>query len=102
MPAAREPLPRSLQPLPDESLPGFLLRLTHRLDLTPHQVARRVGLITPDDPHAKVPASHLLMIQSARLDAFAEATRMTPVDDHVIPRAQRHVIPQVLASSMST
>ncbi|MBA3574866.1 MAG: transposase, partial [Pseudonocardiales bacterium] len=24
------------------------------------------------------------------------------VDDHVIPRAQRHVIPQVLASSMST
>src|SRR6476661_5278962 len=54
MPAAQAPLPRSLEPLPDESLPGFLLRLTHRLDLTPHQLARRVTLIPPDDPHAKV------------------------------------------------
>jgi len=27
---------------------------------------------------------------------------MVPVNDHVIPRARRHVIPQVLALSMST
>jgi hypothetical protein len=27
------PLPRSLDPLPDESLPGYLLRLAHRLGL---------------------------------------------------------------------
>ena len=26
------PLPRSLDPLPDEVLPGYLLRLAHRLD----------------------------------------------------------------------
>ncbi|MEV6129152.1 TniQ family protein [Streptomyces violaceusniger] len=80
MPAAQAPLPRSLDPLPEESLPGFLLRLTHRLDLTPHQLARRVTLIPPDDPHARVSAAHLLMMQSARLHAFADVTRMTPAD----------------------
>lgn len=68
MPAAQAPLPRSLEPLPDESLPGFLLRLTHRLDLTPHQLARRVTLIPSGDPHARVSAAHLLMMQSARLN----------------------------------
>ncbi|MYT23691.1 hypothetical protein GTW69_25985 [Streptomyces sp. SID7760] len=80
MAAAQAPLPRSLEPLPDESLPGFLLRLTHRLDLTPHQLARRVTLIPPDDPHARVSAAHLLMMQPARLHAFAEVTRMTTAD----------------------
>ncbi|MFJ6247450.1 MULTISPECIES: TniQ family protein [unclassified Streptomyces] len=80
MPAAQAPLPRSLEPLPDESLPGFLLRLTHRLDLTPHQLARRVTLIPPDDPHARVSAAHLLMMEPARLHAFAGVTRMTTAD----------------------
>ncbi|MGV9884086.1 TniQ family protein [Streptomyces sp. NPDC003006] len=93
MPAAQIPLPRSLDPLPDESLPGFLLRLTHRLDLTPHQLARRVTLIPPDDPHAKVSAAHLLMMQSDRLHAFAEATRMTTADADALtlrPYADRY------------
>lgn len=93
MPAAQAPLPRSLEPLPEESLPGFLLRLTHRLDLTPHQLARRVTLIPPDDPHAKVSAAHLLMMQSARLRAFAEVTRMTPADADALtlrPYADRY------------
>ncbi|GGU42736.1 TniQ family protein [Streptomyces daghestanicus] len=80
MPAAQAPLPRSLDPLPGESLPGFLLRLTHRLDLTPYQLARRVTLISPDDPHARASAAHLLTMQSARLQAFADVTRMTPAD----------------------
>ncbi|MFG2631716.1 TniQ family protein [Streptomyces sp. NPDC048473] len=78
--AARAPLPRSLEPLPDESLPGFLLRLAHRLDLAPQQLARRVKLITPEDPHARVSAANLLMMPSDRLHAFAEAVRMTPAD----------------------
>ncbi|MEW1724806.1 TniQ family protein [Streptomyces sp. NPDC093109] len=56
----------------------FLLRLSHRLDLAPQQLARRVELVTPEDLHAKVPAGNLLMIEPARLHAFAEATRMTP------------------------
>ncbi|MGW4984764.1 TniQ family protein [Streptomyces mirabilis] len=78
--AVQAPLPRSLEPLPDESLPGFLLRLAHRLDLAPQQLARRVKLVTPEDPHARVSAANLLMMPSDRLHAFAEAVRMTPAD----------------------
>ncbi len=32
-------LPRSLAPLPDESLLGFLLRMAHRLDTSPLRLA---------------------------------------------------------------
>ena len=38
------PLPRSLDPLPDESLIGFMLRLSHRLDLPPARIATLTGL----------------------------------------------------------
>ncbi|MER7151405.1 TniQ family protein [Streptomyces lydicus] len=76
MNVAQDPLPRSLIPLPDESLPGFLLRLAHRLDLPPGQVARRTGLA--HSPTARAPASHLLMLESAPLNAFAHSTRVTP------------------------
>ncbi|MBH1935723.1 TniQ family protein [Streptomyces sp. AV19] len=75
-----DPLPRSLQPLPDESLPGFLLRLAHRLDLTPRQVAWRAGLVNTDSPSAKAPASCLLMLESRPLHAFARSARLAPVD----------------------
>ena len=39
------PLPRSLDPLPEEALPGYLLRLAHRLGLTParSQAAAKPG-----------------------------------------------------------
>jgi hypothetical protein len=37
-------LPRSLDPLPDESLTGFLLRLSHRLEQPPARVAVITGL----------------------------------------------------------
>ncbi|MER7178636.1 TniQ family protein [Streptomyces hyaluromycini] len=80
MPAAKDPLPRSLEPLPDESLPGFLLRLAHRLDLTPSHVARRASLITAEVAQAKVPASHLLMMEDVVLRVFADATRIAPAE----------------------
>lgn len=32
------PLPRSLDPLPDESIIGFVLRLAHRLEIPPARV----------------------------------------------------------------
>ncbi|MFI5501081.1 TniQ family protein [Nocardia asteroides] len=38
------PLPRSLAPLDDETLPGYILRLSHRLDLAPAQVIDVTGL----------------------------------------------------------
>ena len=70
-------LPRSLVPLPDEALPGYLLRLAHRLDLTPARILQLTGLAGGD---ARFPCrtSHELMI---RLDpgaheAFCRATRL--------------------------
>jgi hypothetical protein len=46
MPSPR-PLPRSLVPLPGESLPGFLLRLSCRLNQPPARIAELTGL-APD------------------------------------------------------
>jgi len=68
------PLPRSLDPLPDESLPGYLLRLAHRLDLTPQRVAELTGLAKPG---GAAPAEHMLDLDETTLDAFARATRLT-------------------------
>jgi len=41
------PLGRSLDPLPGESLNGFLLRLSSRLRVSPVQLARLAGIIRP-------------------------------------------------------
>src|SRR5260370_18933080 len=43
MPQPR-PLSRSLIPVPGESLPGFLLRLSYRLSLPPARLAELAGL----------------------------------------------------------
>ncbi|MFE4540455.1 TniQ family protein [Streptomyces scopuliridis] len=56
-------------------------------------MARRVTLIPPHDPHARVSAAHLLMMQSARLHTFADVTRMTPADADALtlrPYADRY------------
>jgi hypothetical protein len=63
-------LPRSLDPLPGESLCGFVLRLAHRLGLTPFELAKLTGL---------EPAGHLVSSRLLSLDAagsFARATRL--------------------------
>ncbi|WP_161500543.1 TniQ family protein [Streptomyces antimycoticus] len=39
------PLPRSLNPVPDETLPSFLLRLAHRLTIAPLRLAEHIGLL---------------------------------------------------------
>jgi hypothetical protein len=43
------PLARSLDPLPGESLAGFLLRLAYRMGSTPHRVATLCGLTCRSD-----------------------------------------------------
>jgi len=45
------PLPRSLDPPPDEALPGYLLRLAHRLGLAPARIMQLTGLTAGRDGH---------------------------------------------------
>jgi hypothetical protein len=70
-------LPRSLAPLPDESLPGYLLRLAHRLELSPARLAQITGLAQPPDGAR---ASSMLTLPPATTSAFAHATRLTTAD----------------------
>jgi TniQ len=69
------PLPRSLAPLPDESLPGYLLRLAHRLDLSPAHLAVRTGLAPTRTAH--LPAGRMFALDPAMADQFAAATRLS-------------------------
>jgi len=69
-------LPRSLDPLPDESLAGFLLRLSFRLGVPAGQIAALGGLVP--GRCIMIPASRMLFLDDATTCVFAEATRLTP------------------------
>ncbi|MFD5082547.1 TniQ family protein [Kitasatospora sp. NPDC058406] len=63
--------------MPDESMPGFILRLAHRLDRSPGEIIRRTGLTTGHRANGTIaPAGHLLMLEESRLLAFCTATRV--------------------------
>jgi TniQ len=72
------PLPRSLDPLSDESLPGYLLRLAHRLSITPARLANLTGLTSENRQGSRVPAGVLVHLPTTARDTFAAATRLTP------------------------
>ncbi len=74
--APRRPLPRSLEPLADESLPGYLLRLAHRLDLSPARLAEVTGLTL----QAGVPVSRMLALEPAMADEFGRMTRLSAAE----------------------
>ena len=68
-------LPRSLDPLPQESLPGFVLRLAHRLERTPGRIAWLTGLAPPTRMGSEqVPASMMLYLDPHVATRFARAT----------------------------
>jgi hypothetical protein len=71
------PLSRSLDPLPGESLYGFLLRLSCRLEVTPELLSRRTGLIEdlPGNAWARTVLGLSLPPRTA-MD-FATATRLS-------------------------
>lgn len=71
-------LPRSLDPLPLESLPGYLLRLAHRLDLPPLRIAALTGLIPPQG--TAVPASRLFALEPAMAETFSRTTRLSTTE----------------------
>ena len=70
------PLPRSLDPLPDESLPGYLLRLAHRLALAPARVMQLTGLTAGRDGRQPPRLSLMMRLDEAPAGAFARVTRL--------------------------
>ena len=74
------PLPRSLDPLPDESLPGYLLRLAHRLGLAPARVMQLTGLTAGRDGHQPARRSLMMHLDEAPAGAFARVTRLTAAE----------------------
>ncbi|WP_033825843.1 TniQ family protein [Kitasatospora sp. MBT63] len=69
------PLPRSLAPLPEESMAGFLLRLSFRIRRSPARTAELAGLGPVRD--GRLSTDHLLGLAPAAATAFAAATRLT-------------------------
>jgi hypothetical protein len=73
------PLPRSLDPLPGESLPGYILRLAHRLDRAPGRIAILTGLShrIPGRSTTTVPVGRMLHLDTTTAVTFAHATRLS-------------------------
>ncbi|HEX2745626.1 MAG TPA: TniQ family protein [Streptosporangiaceae bacterium] len=71
------PLGRSLIPLPGESLPGFILRLSCRLQLPSARIAALTGLMPAGHSGAWAPASLLTEIPEPAGRTFAYMTRLT-------------------------
>jgi hypothetical protein len=74
---ALPPLGRSLAPVPGESLPGFLLRLSNRLNLAPARIAELTGLATGRPGKSPLPAGLLAGIPGPGRRIFARMTRLT-------------------------
>jgi hypothetical protein len=72
------PLPRSLDPLPDESLPGFLLRLAYRLGVSPARLVVLTGLSMNMRHRITAPFSLTMQLAPEARDAFVRTTRLTP------------------------
>ncbi|MFJ6620018.1 TniQ family protein [Kitasatospora sp. NPDC091335] len=71
-------LARSLEPLAEESLPGYLLRLAHRLGRTPARLAQLTRLSTePRGRAVRLPAHLLVSLRPDTTEAFASATRLS-------------------------
>src|SRR6266581_4059051 len=76
MPAPR-PLTRSLIPVPGESLPGFLLRLSYRLNLPPARIADLAGLRSAGVRGSRLPPILAAGIPAPALLVFTRVTRLT-------------------------
>ena len=71
-----QPLGRSLVPLAGESLPGFLLRLSFRLNLAPAELAAVTGLTAAGNAGG-LHAATLTAVPEAARRAFTHMTRLT-------------------------
>ncbi|MGW2017345.1 TniQ family protein [Streptomyces sp. NPDC001927] len=81
------PLPRSLEALSGESLVSYLLRLGHRLDLSPLHLIRAADWIKRNNPN-HFPGSLLLDLSKPRAEAFARLTGQTAREVSALTLAQ--------------
>jgi hypothetical protein len=72
-------LPNSLDPLPDESLVGFLLRLSHRLECSPARILELAGFAGAPGRQSVsgIPHHAMLQLTSRERDGLARAARLT-------------------------
>ncbi|MFD6658270.1 TniQ family protein [Streptomyces parvus] len=70
------PLARSLTPLQEESLPGFLLRLSSRLEIPPSRLAVRCSLAEHSVHNTRIPTRLLQELLGPTAQRFAQATRL--------------------------
>ncbi|MFC8793068.1 TniQ family protein [Streptomyces cinereoruber] len=73
------PLPRSLDPLPDEALTGYILRLAHHLGTSPGAIAIRTGLTggRKEDVLFRIPMRLLHDLEPEQLRLFTRTTRLS-------------------------
>ncbi|MFF2361177.1 TniQ family protein [Streptomyces sp. NPDC058122] len=69
-------LARSLVPLPGESLPGLLLRLSYRLERTPHRIAVLCGL----NKGYRIPGPHLLKLPEALANRTSHCLQLSSAE----------------------
>lgn len=67
------PLARSLAPLTEESLPGLILRLAHRLERSPARIAELCGLSSHQN---RLPAHYLIAMPDDLTQAFAVSSHL--------------------------
>ncbi|MGI5171674.1 TniQ family protein [Spirillospora sp. CA-253888] len=81
------PLARSLVPLADESLPGFLLRLAHRLDQPPTEIALHTGLGGASGTPV-ISIHNLLQMTAPTAHRFARRCRLTAMETAALGMAR--------------
>lgn len=70
-------MPRSLQPLPGESLSGYILNLAHRLETTPGDLALRLGMINPTTTYSTLNTQYAVALPPDITHTIATATGLT-------------------------
>jgi hypothetical protein len=101
MPSPR-PLPRSLVPIPGESLPGFLLRLSCRLNQPPAGIAELTGLAPDGASGTHIPVILLAGIPETDSSTFTRMTRLTSAQAAQLGMSTwRERYPPVIASPES-
>lgn len=90
----KAPLPRSLIPLPDEEISGYFMRMSHRLEQSPRQLADDFGIALsirfllralPDEQARLAGSCRLTEAEATRLFLASLANSYPPLDLNLTP-----------------